>query len=56
MKNCTKREKADSIHLHDNENRSRAKMMVQKTKQLFSPERGHWVRVDAKTLKFQPYK
>lgn len=49
----TNKPKTDLTHRPDPK---QAEGMIQKAKRLFAPERGRWVRVDAKTLKFQFYK
>ena len=48
--------KPDCIHMTDPEARRRARETVRRAQGRFSPDRGRWIRVDAKTLKFKPYK
>lgn len=50
-----KRIKPDCIHINDPEARRKAREIVRITQGRFSADRGRWVRVDDKTLKFQTY-
>ena len=47
--------KPDCIHMTDPEARRRARETVRRAQERFSPDRGRWIRVDAKTLKFKPH-
>lgn len=46
----------DCTHRTDPEARRRARETVCRAQERFSPDRGRWIRANAKTLKFKPYK